>query len=70
MKAEEFIEKWAIKFLDDQGNNLITNYQSEMIDDLNQFKKELLLEFLYWWIPDIHSQDAHSQISKFEQLTK
>ena len=41
MKAEEFIEKWGIKIIDDQENNLITNYQSEMAKDLNQFKKEV-----------------------------
>ena len=39
---------------------------------LDQFKKDTLLEFLYWWMPEIHSQDAHSQIRKFEDylLTK
>ena len=70
MKAEEFIEKWAIKILDDQGNNLITNYQFGMTTDLEQYKKDVLLEFLYWWIPEIHSQDAHSQVNKFESYLK
>lgn len=42
------------------------------INLINQFKKESLLEFLYWWMPEIHPQDAHSQINKFENhlLTK
>ena len=32
-----------------------------------EYRKEILLKFLYWWIPEIHSQDAHSQINKFEK---
>ena len=47
-------------------------YIEKATELINQFKKEALLEFLYWWIPEIHSQDAHSQVNKFENhlLTK
>jgi len=43
------------------------NIVEKQIELIDQFKKEVLLKFLYWWIPEIHSQDAHSQVNQFEK---